>query len=208
MSETMMTEAQTPTEGAVASTPDAQAATAAVEGVQQQSQAVQQPAAPVEKQPEAPQLPESYEFTAPEGVEVFDGAKEVYAEVAKELGLTQEQAQAAYEKLSSKGHASQVARVEAMRNEWAQASTKDAEFGGEKLQENLVVAQKALTSFGSPALRQLLNESGLGNHPEIIRAFYKVGKATSEDAFVSGVAQGRKASDDARGMYPASNMNP
>jgi hypothetical protein len=63
-----------------------------------------------------------------------------------------------------------------------------------------------MDAFATPELRTLLNESGLGNHPEIIRAFYRAGKAISEDGFVAG---GHKATDkgDAKRLYPNSNMN-
>lgn len=209
MSETLMTtEAATPTEGQAASNPDTQAATGAVEGVQEQAQASQQGQPEGEPQPEQqPQLPESYEFTVPEGIEIHEGAKEAYAEVAKELKLTQEQAQAAFEKLAAKGHANQVAQLEAMSKGWAEKSTVDPEFGGEKLQENLVVAKKALDAFGTPELRALFNESGLGNHPEVIRFMYRAGKAVSEDKFIAGNAS-NPSIQSAVNMYPASKMNP
>lgn len=193
--ESMMTDATQPNEGEAASTTaDQTTATAAVqEGQQQQGEQAQQ----------AEQaLPKSYEFTAPEGVDLADGAKEAYAEIAKDLKLTQEQAQAAFEKLASKGHASQIARVEAMKSEWAQSATSDPEFGGEKLPENLSVAKQALDAFGTPALKKLLNESGLGNHPEIIRAFYRAGKAISQDGFVAGGS----TSPEKQRLFPSSDM--
>jgi len=48
------------------------------------------------------------------------------------------------------------------------------------------VAKKALDSFGTPELRTLLNESGIGNHPELIRFMVRAGKAISSDTFVAG----------------------
>lgn len=202
MNETLMTtEAATPSEGQAASIPDTQTATAAVEGVQEQAS---QPE--VNQELEAPQLPESYEFSAPEGVEIHEGAKEAYAEIAKDLKLTQEQAQAAFEKLATKGHANQVAQLEAISKSWAEQSTADKEFGGEKLQESLTVAKKALDTFGTPELRALFNESGLGNHPEVIRFMVRAGKAVSEDKFVAGGASSQ--SQQPVNFYPASKMNP
>lgn len=206
MNETMMTtEAATPTEGEGASNPDTQAATGAAEGVQQQAaegQPAQGEQSTESQQTEAkPQIPENYEFTVPEGVTVLDGAKEAYAEVAKELGLTQEQAQKAFEKLSSKGVEAQRAQLETMTKQWADQSTADPEFGGEKLQESLVVSRKALDSFGTPELRNLLNESGLGNHPELIRFMYRAGKAISEDKFIAGRSGQAQAKDPAEVLF-------
>jgi hypothetical protein len=65
-------------------------------------------------------------------------------------------------------------------------SKGDKEFGGDKLSENLGVAKKALDAFGTAELRSLLNQSGLGDHPEVIRFMYRAGKAISEDRFVGG----------------------
>ena len=63
-----------------------------------------------------------------------------------------------------------------------------------------------LDAFATPEFRQLLEQTGMGNHPEVIRTFYRAGKAISEDGLVSGSAP--KAPRDARSLFPASNMNP
>jgi hypothetical protein len=60
-----------------------------------------------------------------------------------------------------------------------------------------------VTGFGTPELRTLLNESGLGNHPEVIRMMYRAGKAISEDRFVAPSAGGPTGSKDfAKSLYP------
>ena len=99
-----------------------------------------------------------------------------------------------------------MTRLAEARNDWAQQSRADAEFGGEKLDENLAVAKKAVEALASPELKTLLEQSGLGNHPEIIRLFYRAGRSLSQDSFVGGKpAQGQS---DARRLYANSNMNP
>ena len=98
-------------------------------------------------------------------------------------------------------------RIAATQAEWVSAARADKEFGGDKLQENLATANKALEAFATPELRAWLVETGAGNHPEVIRAFYRIGQAISEDRFVGGRSSGG-AQQDARRMYPTSNMNP
>jgi len=66
------------------------------------------------------------------------------------------------------------------------------------------VARKALETFGTPELRDVLNMTGMGNHPEVIRAFYKAGKAISEDRFVQGNPRGAEP-DMAKRMFPTMN---
>lgn len=147
------------------------------------------------------QVPEKYEFTAPEGVTLNEQSLGVFSETAKELGLTQEQAQTLVEKMAPTIAAQSVEAVRQARAEWKEAQANDKEFGGEQLAANLGVARKAMEAFGTPEFTKLLNQSGLGDHPEVIRVFYRAGKAISEDGFVSGNA-GPAARDAATVMYP------
>lgn len=218
--ETLMTEAATTTEGTTASEQAAQQPATGAEAGGQQQQATEgqgtqgQQAEGTkteggqqeqEKKPEG--APENYEFKAPEGVTIDDTVIGAFSEVAKELNLPQDQAQKVLDKMAPVIAARQAEQLQAARTEWAEAAKTDKEFGGEKLAENLGIAKKALDAFATPELRTLLEESGLGNHPEVIRVFYRAGKAISEDRFVTG--QGGKTNQgDARRLYAASNMNP
>ncbi len=208
---TMMETAAAITEAAAPSTaPDSVAATAdKLYGNTQKAPATQDrkaaDAAPAGKEPappaaeeakapaEAPKAPEAYEFKAPEG-RVFDSeVMASYSQVAKELNLSQESAQRLLDAVGPKMAERQMAMIEATRNGWADNSKSDREFGGEKLSENLGVAKKALDAFGTTELRTLLNETGLGNHPELIRFMFRAGKAISEDRMVTGAATQAKA---------------
>jgi hypothetical protein len=150
---------------------------------------------------EASGAPEKYVFTAPEGTEYDPEILESFTGAAREAGLTQEAAQKLIEKMAPAITARQADQVQAIHKEWLEASTADKEFGGEKLAENLGVARKALENFGSPDLRKLLDETGLGNHPEVIRFMYRAGKAISEDKFVGGSAAGGGKLNPANVLY-------
>jgi hypothetical protein len=133
-----------------------------------------------------------YEFKMPDGVELKSEAVDELKATAKEFGLTQEQAQriADLGVKQAQGFAAQlVEQQKSLTTQWAEETTTDKEIGGDKLSENLGVAKKALDSFGTPALKTLLNQSGLGNHPEVVRFMVKAGKAISEDGhLVTGAA--------------------
>jgi hypothetical protein len=153
--------------------------------------------------------PEAYEFKAIEGREFDPEVLTTFSDVAKELNMPQEAAQKMLDKIAPKIQERQMQQLEAVRSEWAQSSQQDKEFGGEALKENLAVAKKSLDAFGTPELRSLLEVSGLGNHPEIIRFMFKAGKAISEDRYV-GSSSGSNAtkgngiksfSDAATGLY-------
>lgn len=136
----------------------------------------------------------NYEFKAPEGKTFDPEVIAEYSKVAKELNLSQESAQRVLDAMGPKLAERQMAQIEALRNGWADSSKADKEFGGERLSENLSVAKKALDAFGTNELRALLNETGIGNHPEVIRFMFRAGKAISEDKFVGGSKNDAKPS--------------
>jgi hypothetical protein len=131
----------------------------------------------------------SYEFKSPEGVSFDAEVLKTYGDAAKELQLAPEAAQKLLDRIAPAMQERQSKQLDQMRTEWMETSKADKEFGGAKLQENLATAKKALDAFGSQALRDLLNESGLGNHPEVIRFFLKAGKAIDTDRYVGGSRQ-------------------
>jgi hypothetical protein len=157
-----------------------------------------------DKPNDAPRAPEKYEFKAPENGQLNPAVMAEFEGIAKELDLPQDQAQKLIDKMGPKIASAQMEQIQKVQGEWEASAKVDKEFGGEKLQENLAVAKKAIETFGTPELKTLLNESGLGNHPEVIRAFYRAGRAISEDKPVPGGAgQGPTAGNDlASRMYP------
>lgn len=217
MSETLITEGQNTQvadqQQAVTSQTEGQSATGGEQAVTQQQAAEgqrtegqQAESTTTEGEQTKPQgAPEKYEFKAAEGVAFDDAVIGTFSEVAKELNLSQDAAQKVLDKMAPVLQARQLEQIGAVRTGWAESAKTDKEFGGDKLTENLAVAKKALDAFGSPELKTLLNKSGLGDNPEIIRAFYRAGKAISQDRFVPG--QAPSPSKDVRSLYPNSNMN-
>lgn len=208
--ETLMTQPTTEmTTEAAPSTPGTEAGTAPAEGTQTQQPPAQAQgeSAPADKPAEGEKqgAPERYEFKAPEGTELGSDVTDAFAGVAKELNLTQEAAQKVVDKMAPLMAQRQAEQVQAVQKQWRDESTADKEFGGDKLTESLATARKAMDAFASPALKQTLEQTGLGNHPEVIRMFVKVGKAISEDGFVNGA--NKPIVDDAKRFYPNSRMN-
>lgn len=87
-------------------------------------------------------------------------------------------------------------------SEWETLARKDKDIGGDKFSENVAIAVKGLEKFGSPELKALLNQTGLGSHPEVIKAFHRVGKLVS-DAGISGEAR-PGAGNTLAARYPSS----
>lgn len=148
-----------------------------------------------EQKPEG--APEKYEFKPAEGQELDTAALEQFEPIARELNLTNEQAQKMVDMYGTKimpmVQKQQAEAWQAQTEEWAATVKADKEIGGDKLTANLGVAQRALDTFGTPELKEYLNGTGLGNHPELVKAFIKVGKAMSEDGMVTGKESGQRS---------------
>ncbi|WP_241723060.1 peptidase [Raoultella sp. HC6] len=139
-----------------------------------------------DKKPET-QAPEKYKLTAPEGTELDSKAVELFEPVARELDLTNEQAQklaGLWPQLQEQMQQRQAESWGAQVEQWAADTKADKEIGGDKLTASVGHAQKALDTFASKEFREFLDTTGMGNHPEMVRAFAKVGKLMSEDSFV------------------------
>ncbi|QDL30761.1 peptidase [Serratia liquefaciens] len=142
-----------------------------------------------------PAAPEKYEFAAPEGQELDANALSVFEPIAKELGLTQEQAQ----KLVDIYPQIQQQQAEAWSKQvadWGEQVKADKEIGGDKFNASVGLAQRALDQFGNPELREYLQASGLGNHPALVRFCAKVGKSMAEDSFVVPNQGGQRSAAD------------
>jgi len=154
--------------------------TQAAAGDNTTQQTTGQPAAkaddkPGEQQGDAAAI--DYEVKAPDGIELDTASVDQFKAIAQELKLPKEAA----EKIAGIAIQREVARREAFQQQvqdWHDATTADPELGKA---ENQATARKAIDTFGTPELKAMLNASGLGNHPEVVRMALKVGKLISED---------------------------
>lgn len=155
----------------------------------------------------AGESPDAYaDFTLPEGVELDAEALEKAAPIFKELGLDQAGAQKlvdTYAEMVQAGNQRQVDSFNQMKQGWFEAAQNDREIGGEKFEENVADAKAALTKFGNPELKKLLNEFGIGNNPEVIRFMAKVGKLTKEDNPGNPGGNSAQSKDRVALMYPS-----
>jgi hypothetical protein len=152
--------------------------------------------------------PEKYEdFQLPEGADLK--VSEEFTTLAKELDLNQGKAQKVVDlgsKIVQRMASAQAETLATAVKGWAAESRADAEFGGQNVAANVAIAEKALQTFGTPELRALLKGTGLAQHPEVIRAFYRAGKAISEDGFVpAGSTNSTNGKSAAQSLYPTMN---
>lgn len=130
-------------------------------------------------------VPDTYaDFTMPEGMQLDETALTEAIPIFKELGLTQSQAQQVTDLYAKQVQASsekQINDFNQLMNDWRTTTENDSEIGGDKFNENVKIAQAAVNTYGTPELKQLLEEQGVGNHPEVVRFMVRVGKTLKED---------------------------
>lgn len=136
---------------------------------------------------EQPAVPEKYDLKLPEGSLLQAKAIEEVAALAKEQKLSNEEAQALIEqrhKAVADYDADQQKLMTETVDGWAKQVSEDSEIGGQAHRQNVELAHRVAKRFGSSEFSKVLNESGLGNHPEFVRTFLRIGKAMSEDQLV------------------------
>lgn len=178
-------------------------------------QAPEAPEAPEAPKPDASAVPEKYEFKGlPEGYTLDEAQLGEWSGVFKELGLTQEQAQKLVEMdakrfTTANSPEAQQAAALAQRNQqvsqWEASIKQDPDLGGAKFDSTVELSQKAMASFGTPQLKEMLAESGLGSHPEVVRFFHSVGKELSEGQLHRTTTEQPSDQSWAKRMYPGMN---
>lgn len=129
--------------------------------------------------------PERYEF-AMEGVELDPAMMREAEPILRELNLSNEGANkllpVANKLVSSTQDRMMQAMIDAgakQRKDWLTAYHSDPDIGGARRVETQRLAEAGMTAAGFKAghpFRQMLTESGLGNHPDMIRTFRRLGE--------------------------------
>ena len=135
---------------------------------------------------------------------VDDSVLDQFKDMAKELGLSNEAAQ----KLVDFEVSRQSQILEAYNNrltEWADIVKNDPEVGGADFDKKIAKAHQAFEALANDDLKKLMDPYhptenptglGLGNHPEIVRLFYRLGVNMGEDTLKLANAEGAPAKLD------------
>lgn len=148
------------------------------------------------KEPEV--APESYEdFTLPEGFTIDSALADEFKTLAGKdgLNLTQAQAQKLVDFQTSIIEKQSKATLDAFKAQTESWKSETIKALGNDHEKEIGFAAKAIDQFGGKELREILDQTGLGNHPAIAKAFVQIGKTISEDTFRSGDVQNQKLSD-------------
>ncbi|PHS70687.1 MAG: hypothetical protein COB23_03165 [Methylophaga sp.] len=137
------------------------------------------------------EIPESYEFDMPEGMELDQGLADAITPIFKNLKLNQDQAgelTAAFAEYKKQEVADGEKAFNDQQDQWSSDIRNDKELGGEAFEKNAAIARAAIDRFGTPDLKTLLEDTGFGNHPELFKFSLAIGKLLAEDQPGSGNA--------------------
>lgn len=170
--------------------------------------AVTPPAVPAVVAPVVPAEPAElvYALKAPDGYDVAE-----FEAVAKANKISPETAQVLLDReaksqvaLHAAFLAKQAEDSKALAGEWLKQTKADPQIGGQQFADVSARAAAVVQRFGSAEMRRVLNESGLGNHPEWVRFCTSISKATTSDQIpVARPAGDQPARDDRAILYPS-----
>ena len=196
-------------EGAAPENTGAQTLLGGDPGVQDQKPVEGQTEVKAEEQ--KPVVPEEYaDFTFPEGIEIDKAQLDAAKAQFKEAGYTQEQAQKAID-LYIKSMQEQQELFLQERKNWVNEIKADKEFGGDKFDATVRGAQLALRKFDADGkMVELLETSGFGDHPGVIKFLARIHAALSEDKVFDDRERGGKIDNRplAERLYGKDGMGP
>ena len=131
--------------------------------------------------------PEKYEdFKAPQGVSLDADVVKGFSEVAKELNLPQDKAQAVIDKVTPILAQKQADQIAQTNKAWQEKVKSDPVIGGDHLKSTIATAQKALKDFrgadGKFVDEDVAELAAIaGNHPGLIKILRHFGSVIGED---------------------------
>lgn len=135
----------------------------------------------------------SYRIEPPEGFNLDPEVDQQFRTFAAELDLDQAQVDRLKE-MQLLMYERQADAVAAQAQAWGEQLQKDKDIGGTAYKGNVGLAIRALDEFFAPDVKAVLDKTGLGSHPEIVKGFVRLGKAMGEMPTLRGGQKDTKPS--------------
>lgn len=134
-----------------------------------------------------PEKPEGYQLPEdgmPENMPLDEAAMGDLRSAAHSLGMNKQQFAGLVRYMAEKSAENQESRSAAMEHSREEAVAELRSEFGAAFDQNVTMARDAVEKFGGDSLKQVLDKTGLGNHPEVVKAFAKVGRLIAEDEII------------------------
>lgn len=143
-------------------------------------------------------MPEKYDYSkfTSDGFDLDDELMAKFQPIAQKLNLSQESLEmlldialemskkqrAIYEKDEETKRCDEVAKYDEMFKEDSELPN----INSSEIKKYMSLANSAYTNFCTPKLKELLQNTGLNYHPELIKMFHKIGELAQEDGINYG----------------------
>lgn len=143
-----------------------------------------------------PEKPEDYKYNKPDfvskDVEWDNGIEKEFLGIAHKIGLNSQQVQ---ELVNWQGRLME-ARVTSARKQVAETLKALENEWGPEYKGKLIKGERAVREIGGDELVNLLEKTGMGNNPILIKAFAEIGEILAEDGLIDGRIEGQSSAED------------
>jgi hypothetical protein len=127
------------------------------------------------------------DLKAPEGSKLNSADSEKIIEFAKENNLSKDAAEKLLKQVSESREeyfSSLQTEFKEKVKQWESDTKADKEVGGDGFKKNVELSRQVVERFGTKEFKDMVNNTGFGSHPEVVRMFSRIGKAMDSDSFV------------------------
>lgn len=131
-----------------------------------------------------PAKPEEYGYKLPEGLtedKIDKGRMDLWRKELHEAGIPKAAAERIMSKYLSEEFGATQAANAARTKQLADNELAIKQEFGLKFDEKVNYARLAIREFGTPQLTEILDQTGLGSHPDVVKLFAAIGSKLSDD---------------------------
>lgn len=122
-----------------------------------------------------------YKFELPEGFELADDVKQSVIDIAKEANVSPEVANKFVQKHAELKQ-QELSNAKATIESWRQETIADPEVGGQYIQQTMKNVNAALAVPHGAEVAEILKQTGLQNHPAMVKFLNQYGKMIKTDS--------------------------
>lgn len=138
-----------------------------------------------------PDAPDKYELPQPaDGVTINEPLKKWFVDTAYGVGLTNSQAKVLFEGYNNVINGLLTSETESRKKETDAAMEKLKTDLGDKFKPSMEMASRFWKKVANSELEAFLNETGVGNHPTLIKFIINTAKLMGEDVSPPGTSGG------------------
>lgn len=155
------------------------------------------------------EVPEKYEFTIPEGVTIDEALMTDVSTFAADNKLSIGEAQKIADmgvQLMTKQQELRETQFNEIKAGWLETAKTDTEIGADVSKGEESLAARAFNTIATPEMKELVDHYGIGNHPEMLRMFFRLSSLMGDDGMQlpgtgAGLGKGDALAETVGGIF-------